>query len=218
MENLLSSIILGANHFMVFAILFTAPFLIMQVRRHKFNIVRLGINYMFLLYCICVIALVFFPLPTLAEQGRLSGHQIQAVPFSFVGDIIRRTPFVWNQPQTYIPALTEKAVLQVVFNVLMTVPFGMYLRYNLHFSCKKIAVCSFGLSLFIEIAQLTGLFFMFSGSYRLCDVDDLIANTLGGIIGYAVVKMAERVVPAIEAFDKNIVFVFNKSMSYNKSI
>ena len=59
---------------------------------------------------------------------------------------------------------------------------------------------------------------MFSGSYRLCDVDDLIANTLGGIIGYAVVKMAERVVPAIEAFDKNIVFVFNKSMSYNKSI
>jgi glycopeptide antibiotics resistance protein len=42
---------------------------------------------------------------------------------------------------------------------------------------------TFLLSLIIESAQLTGLFFIYPGSYRLFDVDDLITNTLGGFLG-----------------------------------
>ena len=112
------------------------------------------------------------PLPTLAEQANLTGHSIQAIPFRFLCDIARETPFVWNKPQTYLAALTNRAVLQVVFNVFMTIPFGM--------------------------------FFMFHGSYRLCDVDDLMLNTLGGVIGYFMVKIVENKIPAIECFDKVI--------------
>lgn len=207
MENLMSSIILGASNFGFFAMIFTIPFLVIQVIRKKFNFVRMGINYAFILYILCLTALVFFPLPTLEEQANLSGHQLQWIPFHFVNDIIRTTPFVLDQPQTYIAALTDQTVLQVVFNVMMTIPFGMYLHYNFHFSCKKVAVFSFGLSLFIELAQLTGLFFIFSGSYRLCDVDDLIANTFGGIIGYAAEKFIEKFFYQIEAYD-NFPLVF----------
>lgn len=66
------------------------------------------------------------------------------------------------------------------------------------------AVFSLGLSLFIEIAQLTGLFFLFNGSYRLCDIDDVITNTLDGVIGFEAARLLERVFPQLEAFDKKI--------------
>ena len=66
---------------------------------------------------------------------------------------------------------------------------------------KKIVLLSFALSLFVEIAQLTGLFFVFNGSYRLCDIDDLIANTLGGFLGCLLINKLEAFIPSIETFD-----------------
>lgn len=64
-------------------------------------------------------------------------------------------------------------MLQVVLNVLMTVSFGMYLAFYHEYSIKKVTTYTFLLSLFIEITQLTGIFSIYSGSYRLCDVGDL---------------------------------------------
>ena len=60
------------------------------------------------------------------------------------------------------------------------------------------------MTLFIEIGQLTGLFFIYSGSYRFCDIDDIMANTLGGVIGYAAVK-ACHFLPKIKSFDHQLV-------------
>lgn len=202
MGNMTSTILLGASHFASLAGLLTVPFILMQVVRRRWNLVRLAGDYVFLFYVLCVIALVFFPLPTLAESAKLSRYDIQYVPFRFVSDIIRETPFVWNRTSTYIPALTNRAVLQVVYNILMFVPFGIYMRYMHHCSGKKILLLSFAVSLFIELAQLTGLFFLFSGSYRLCDVDDLLLNTLGGVIGYTIVRRMEKHILPIEAFDR----------------
>ncbi|MBQ4524019.1 MAG: VanZ family protein [Lachnospiraceae bacterium] len=203
MSNILSAISFAANHFFTCAQLLTIVLLVTQVVRKKFNLVRFGVNYIFLFYMLCVISLVFFPLPTMTGDVSQSVG-LQAIPFHFVSDIIRETSFVWNQPKTYLMAICDRAVLQVVFNVIMTVPFGMYLRYDFHFDGKKVAVASFLLSSFIEIAQFTGLFFMFSSAYRLCDVDDLMANTLGGVMGYVVVRAVEKRIPAvadIERFD-----------------
>lgn len=35
-----------------------------------------------------------------------------------------------------------------------------------------------------ELTQLSGLYFIYPRSYRLADVNDLINNTVGGIVGY----------------------------------
>lgn len=204
MENLITNIELAADMFTFYAIAFTIPLFFWQLLRRRFNLVRLGLNYLFLFYMFCVLTLTFFPLPTIAEQANLLGYQFQAVPFQFLRDIVRETPFVWNEPETYVKAFLNRAVLQVVFNVLMTIPFGMYLRYNFHFTGKGVMAASFALSSFIEIGQITGLFFIFSGSYRLCDVDDLMFNTLGGVIGYVVMKCMEKYIPKIEKFDKQL--------------
>lgn len=67
-------------------------------------------------------ALVFFPIPTLEQAGQLSGYHMQLIPFYFVADIIRKSPLVITNIHTYLPAVFNRTVLQVVFNVIMTVP------------------------------------------------------------------------------------------------
>ncbi len=68
----------------------------------------------------------------------------------------------------------------LVGNVVIFVPFGFFMpmasRYRSFFST---AFCSFGLSLCVETFQLVTKV----GSF---DVDDLLLNTIGGIIGYIV--------------------------------
>lgn len=205
MTTLLNSIMIGFGNFPFFAVLLTAPILLIQFIHYKnINLVRIGISYASLLYALCFTSLVFLPLPTLSDAAKLSTYDIQFIPFHFIADIIKESPFRLNDIHTYLPSLFNRAVLQVIFNVLLVIPFGMILRYCCHMNTKKIVLLSFALSLFVEIAQLTGLFFVFNGSYRLCDVDDLMANTLGGFLGCQLVSRLEGFIPSIEKFDMDL--------------
>ena len=129
MTNLLGSIRLAAYAFPLIAALVAVPFFDRQVRARCFNWVRTVFGGLFLFYVLCVLALVFFPLPDAAQAARLSGHEIQLVPFQFVADFLRETPLVLSDARTYLSALFDRTVLQVVCNILMLLPFGMYLRY-----------------------------------------------------------------------------------------
>lgn len=202
MNTLINSILLGVSNFPLFAVICTLPiFAIVLIRYKAINFVRIGLNYAMILYFLCLIALVFFPLPSVEQAACLHTHDIQIVPFKFVFDIINESPFKLSNPATYIPALLNKAVLQVVFNIVMLIPFGMFLRYSCQYNAKKIVILSFLLSFFIELTQLTGLYGVYNGSYRLCDVDDLITNTLGGYIGCHLISSLERFIPSIQTFD-----------------
>lgn len=197
-----SAILIGISAFPVLAVVFTGPILAeTRIRYGAWNLVRIGLNYVVLLYMLCLMAVVFLPLPTAEQAAALSGYRIQSIPFQFVLDIIRESPLRLNNPATYLPALYNRAVLQVILNILMTVPFGMFLRYYHQRSVKQILILTILLSLFIELTQLTGIYGMYSGSYRLCDVDDVIANCLGGYVGYRLMRQMEGYLPSIEAFD-----------------
>ena len=100
------------------------------------------------------------------------------MPFAFIGDIIENADIVLSQPRTWLNILGESAFWTTVFNFVMTLPFGAYLRYYFRCGWKKTLLLSFLLSLFFELTQLTGLYFIYPGSYRLFDVDDLMVNTL----------------------------------------
>lgn len=63
---------------------------------------------------------------------------------------------------------------------------------------------SFLLSLFFEMSQLTGLFGLYSKPYRIFSVDDLILNTLGGLIGFVVYTKCLRFLPRLEKVDQKI--------------
>ena len=189
--------------FPILAVLFTIPYIAWNY--HKYGSVlslRILIVYSFILYMLCAYCLVILPLPTGEAAANLSGHQAQLVPFTFLGDIARDSDAVLSQPRTWLTVFNSNAFLTTLFNLFLTMPFGMYLRYYFRCGWKRTLVYSLLLSLFFELTQLSGLYFIYSGSYRLFDVDDLIVNTCGSMIGFVLARIAMRFLPSREELDR----------------
>ena len=189
--------------FPILAVLFTIPYIAWNY--HKYGSVlslRILIVYSFILYMLCAYCLVILPLPTGEAAANLSGHQAQLVPFTFLGDIARESDAVLSQPRTWLTVFNSNAFLTTLFNLFLTMPFGMYLRYYFRCGWKRTLVYSLLLSLFFELTQLSGLYFIYSGSYRLFDVDDLIVNTCGSMIGFVIARIAMRFLPSREELDR----------------
>lgn len=136
-----------------------------------------------LLVYVCIVVIVRF---TFCPFGKVDGR-IQPLVF----DIEKMLP-----PRVNLLPLVNlldyesvgEAVLNVVGNTLMFVPVGIvfpsvYRRLDTHL---KIIGAGVGFSLAIEILQLP-----FYG--RVSDVDDLILNSLGFVLGYGIYLLARRI-------------------------
>ena len=178
----------GMRLYINYGLPLTAPvMIIMMAVSKRFNPVEFVVKQMFILYLFCVIELVFFPLPT-AEAAAGLNYRYQLIPLHFMADFME---------DSFI-----RVLCQILLNVVMTIPFGMYLEYCMGMSLKKAVAAGFAFSLFIEVGQLTGLFFLFKGSYRLFDVDDLMLNTLGAVIGYLAIRRAIPSVYRLSGFNR----------------
>lgn len=185
------------------ALLFTVPYLAVNYRRYGAVVpLRTAVVYSFVLYLLCAYCLVILPLPTGEKAEALRGHPAQWIPFSFLSDMAREAQFSWRVPRTWLKMLTTPAFISALSNVVMLLPFGVYLRYYYRCGRGKTVALAFALSLFFELTQLSGLYFLYPGSYRLFDVDDLMTNTLGGLAGYALAPVLTRFLPDREALDK----------------
>ncbi len=190
--------------FPVIAFLLTIPFILIEYHRYgSVNKLRTLIVYSFVLYLLIIYFLVILPLPDIEEVSHMTGPIMNLIPFSFITDIIKETSFNISAPSTYLRALTESCVYVVFFNILMTIPFGMYLRYYYKCDLRHTIIFTFLLSLFFEITQLTGLYFIYPRPYRLFDIDDLILNTAGGILGFYIMGIFKKALPTRDTIDKN---------------
>jgi len=191
--------------FPIAAALFTLPFLIVQYRRHGYiHKYRALILYLFLLYLMNAFYLIILPLPeSIHNSPPKAESYAQWIPFHFVTDIVRETAVRLASPSTYIHLLKERAFLQVVFNVLLTVPFGMLMRHYFRTRWAVCLLCTLGLSLFFEITQVTGIYGIYDYPYRLFDVDDLMMNALGGMIGFVFAEWLGRWLPRIDKLDEH---------------
>jgi glycopeptide antibiotics resistance protein len=128
------------------------------------------------IYLLAVIHLVFFPIEV------------------YLGEY-RSTQPIWQQVLNefnFIPVLTID-IPSFVLNVIMLIPFGVYLpllssKVN---SVKKAAKYGSLLSLSIEITQL--LIEVTLGSGRIADINDIIANTLGAAVGYLIITKLVKI-------------------------
>ena len=179
------------------AFLFTMPFILWQYHKYgSINKLRVLIIYSFILYIISVYFLAIFPLPD-RDSIDMNSPVAQLIPFNFVLDIIKKSDEIKNVWLFF----QSSSVYTVLFNILMFVPFGMYLRYYFKNDLKKTVIFSFIFSLFLELTQLTGLYFIYPHPYRLFDVDDLVINTLGGVIGYLVMGIFMKFLPSRDNID-----------------
>ncbi len=188
--------------FPILALLFTVPFLIVQYHKYgSVNLLRAVILYSFIFYLLTIYFLVILPLPKKSDVT-YNPNCIKLIPFRFILDFLKESPFVWNNPSTYLKAIASPSFYTVIFNFFMTIPYGMYLRYYFKCNLKQTIKYSFFLSLFFELTQLSGLYGIYPYPYRVFDVDDLIINTLGGIIGYYLLGYVQKILPTREEIDQ----------------
>lgn len=113
--------------------------------------------------------------------GRSVADVLQTRPFQFVDDIAR---IASRQEATGMRAwVANGAVQQVVLNVVLFAPLGWLLRGPFRRSLPVTVAAGFAVSLLVELTQYTGNWFLFPCAYRVADVDDLIANTAGALLG-----------------------------------
>lgn len=77
----------------------------------------------------------------------------------------------------------DRWFLQIALNVLLFLPLGFFVRLVLHRGVVVTTLLGLAFSLAIETTQLTGVWGLFRCAYREFDVDDLIVNTLGALVG-----------------------------------
>ncbi len=138
--------------------------------------VKMGREAKLMLVYICLIVVArftFFPFskvegqiqPLVFDVSRLFPLRINLIPFIYLLDY---------------PKFSE-ALLNLIGNTAMFIPLGIiwpavFRGLDTH---KKVIAAGFGVSLFIEILQLP--FYD-----RVSDIDDLILNSLGFMIGYGI--------------------------------
>lgn len=140
-------------------------------------------TYSFIWYLAALYLLIILPLPTRSSVAQLTTAQYNLHPFLFLEQLKVLTPFQLSEPSTWLAAFKSSSFFQPFFNVLMFMPIGAYLKWRHHWPLWLITLFSFTLSLFFETTQLTGLYGYYSRAYRMFDVDDLMMNTLGGVVG-----------------------------------
>lgn len=179
------------------AALFTGPYILYNY--HKYGSIlslRIAIVYSFILYLMTVYFLVILPLPSIESVAASPGVKPNFVPFRCIADIVD------YHEKYHVSLLKNQALIQVLFNVLMLMPFGVYLRYYFQCSLKKTIVYSFLFSLFLELSQLSGLYGIYPKPFRMFDVDDLMANTIGGMFGYVSFGLVQRFLPSRTKMDE----------------
>lgn len=149
--------------------------------------------YCFLFYLLAALMQTIMPLPAnpteyCAEQTYASTPQLR--PFYFV-DVLEtraRVAGTWLNPALWSTAL----------NVVLLAPLVFFLRYLSGTRFLAATALGFGASLFLELTQLTGLWFIYPCAYRLFSVDDLILNTAGAALGWLVAGPLMRVLPDLD--------------------
>ena len=165
------------------SMLLTVP--VLALLYHRDNRIRLSsaiVAYGTVLYLLGLLCFTLYPMPADAAAYCAAHHLTPQInPLQFIGDI--RTD-----------GLT--AVLQIAFNIVFFLPLGFIMGRIWRWPLPVTAVLSFATSLFLETMQLTGLMGVFPCAYRLFDVDDLLWNTTGALIGFALAMFSLRLIPA----------------------
>ncbi|UQN28186.1 VanZ family protein [Brachybacterium kimchii] len=156
------------------------PILVLQYRRYgRLSVLRLLGAAAVSVYGVALVAYTLLPLPDPARAcGEGAGRVLQVTPFQFVADIVREGGGLGLRE-----AVTSWAVLQAALNVVLFVPLGLAVRGMLRRGVLAATALGALVSLAIETTQYTGLWGIYDCSYRIADIDDLLLNTAGALVG-----------------------------------
>ena len=209
LSTYLESILAACALFPVIAGVFTLPFVVVQYRRYGgIAVMRVMVVYSFVLYCMCAFMLTVLPLPDPEAVAVMTRRKPNLIPGYNLWKTLRRSGLLEDLPRSLLSAgawkraLLSRDVFYLLANVALTVPLGFYLRYYFRLDLKKTVLAGLAVSLFFELTQYSALYGIYPQPYRCADVDDLITNTLGAAVGYAVTPLLSRFLVSREEMDR----------------
>lgn len=186
------------------AFILTIPFLLHQYRKYgAIPIIKSLCFYSFILYLLCAYFLVILPLPSIETVSKMSSPKTQLKLFQFIKDILSTINYDISNFNDILRIIKQPTVYIVLFNFILTLPFGVYIRYIFKKNWYQTLGYTFLLSLFFELTQLSGLYGIYPRPYRLFDVDDLLINSVGGLIGYIIAPALTSYLPTKEQIEEN---------------
>ena len=119
-----------------------------------------------------LLVFVFYIIAVFSVTGIPTVSELNTIDFSF----------------NFIPLISImndsiEYIKNAILNIILFMPMGFLLPviWKEYDSLKKTAITGLILSIIIEILQIF--------TFRLTDIDDLITNTLGAILGYSIAKI-----------------------------
>ena len=148
--------------------------------KSKFQIKQELLYLFFYLYIIFVFILTLVPVP-LTETEVPKYKLINFIPVIHTLKVFLAT---LSPEESH---LRGQVFQNIAGNIILFIPLGMFLPFIFKKmrSLKRIAIAGFAFSLCIELAQLFSRIFE---NYRTVDIDDIILNTAGAVIGFLIIR------------------------------
>jgi glycopeptide antibiotics resistance protein len=172
----------------VFTFPFYMAFLIFCVVK-KIPLIKHIIYFLFYIYLVGVLSLTFFPLPIqkeLIKEMRTENYfRNNFIPFLDLYNMI-------NMKLHTVP------IRQIGGNLILLLPLGYFLPviFKRISNFKKVLLICFICSLGIELMQYC-ISSILGFTYKISDINDVILNTTGAILGYLIFKFLS---PYIEKY------------------
>ena len=138
----------------------------------------------FIVYMTSLVAVTIFPVIYSKDLIPTAHLKLELIPFGTTVHYIKGA-FDGYSPVNYV-------VMQLLGNILMTIPLGIMLPFLINDKEKKVYMAAaLIIPVSIELSQLV-MGFVTQTMYRTVDIDDVMLNFLGIIIGY---RIYNRVLP-----------------------
>lgn len=176
--NAISNYIVNMIPYMVIAvpIYLIVRFLMLRKSSRKFNLYHEIALLIFVIFIVGLASQTVIPKIELGINGNINilkngTHGINLLPLKVLFETYR---------EVFINLNINYFIINFLGNIIMFMPIGFFIPLLWEIPDKKIIIVGLLFSLFIEVCQL----FLNRGT----DVDDLILNTLGTILGLLVYK------------------------------
>ena len=146
--------------------------ILVAVWRRKKNMSYLFFSIVFWIYLLGVFSVVIFPFPIRLANPNFTLN-------------INLVPFYFGSCFDELPALCFRIIFA---NILLTIPFGFWINFLARIKPKHIFWLAVGVGMTFETAQLV-ISLITRNSFRAVDINDLILNALGILIGYGLFKV-----------------------------
>lgn len=202
MDVYIQPILTAALVFVVLTFLLFVPWCIYTFRKYGFlSISKSIIMFSFIFYFFAALFLVLLPLPETTNYcAQIKPNTVfyNLRPFQFVIDILYKSGISLTSPGTWVYTFKQPSFYQAFFNFLLLMPLGVYLRYffGSRRYWKRAFFIGLGMTLFYEITQVTGIYGIYDCPYRIFDVDDLLLNSTGALIGFFIAPVVLALLPS----------------------